>query len=87
MAPVAGGHVERENKVASGKKFECEERKKEMGGATRTRTGRRTDNFSSDFRKENELLGGKTPYPLITTRKIISLRWVQCVMLRFQLIS
>ena len=36
MAPVAGGHVERENKVASGKKFECEERKKEMGGATRT---------------------------------------------------
>ena len=26
---VAGGHVERENKVASGKKFECEERKKE----------------------------------------------------------
>ena len=67
MPPVAGGHKERENKVASGKKFECEERREERNG--RSDLDGRTDGpttdgrFSSDFRKENEVLGGKRALP------------------------
>ena len=51
--------MERENKVASGKKFECEERKKErknweLGGATWT------DNFASDFLRGKWSFGRKS---------------------------
>ena len=55
---------------ASGKKFECEERKK---GRERERNGRSdldggTDDFSSDFGEENGVLGGKAATALSSFR-------------------
>ena len=72
--------MERENKVASGKKFECEERKKErknweLGGATWT------DNFGSDFPRGKWSFGRKSghslPYSQIRddTRKIVTMSY------------
>ena len=58
---VAGGHVERENKVASGKKFECEERKRGRIGNWEERLGRTSSVQTS--RGENGVLGGKAGTP------------------------